>query len=555
MSEMSETFDQIADYHQATKHRFEAMARGPAQMDWFIVPNPFRRYEGAPLIELKRDEITLSEDRRPFYDEALFEGKVPPSPLNIESVSQLFFDSLAVSAWRRAGEKPWALRVNPSSGNLHPTEGYLITGPVEGLSESPMVCHYAPREHGLEVRAEFPQEIWQDLALDLPASSLLIGFASIPWRESWKYGERAFRYLHLNVGHALGAVSAASAALGWKASLLDDISTEELSALFGIKDPGSAEPEFPDCLVAVYPQGAIVERASISSKIAPKFADLSWQGAPNLLSPGHADWPRVDDAIAKTEKLRTEPFCEPYLSEIGHCESQSQPQSRSQYPNVSLRKILRQRRSAIIMDGNTNIDLETFYSILSRMIPGRKSFPFNALTWSPKVHLVLFIHRVLGLEKGLYILVRDPKEADALRSEMREDFEWSRPKGSPPGFYSLAKGDFQKLVGAISCNQKIASDGCFSLGMLARFEEPLERFGPWFYNCLLWECGMIGQALYLEAEAFDLSGCGIGCYFDDVMHDVLGLEGLEYQSLYHFTVGKAVPLRNIKSLPAYPAPG
>ena len=73
-------------------------------------------------------------------------------PVNMRSVSQLFYDSLAISAWKSTGETRWALRVNPSSGNLHPTEGYLICGPIEGLSEKPMVCHYAPKEHGLEVR-------------------------------------------------------------------------------------------------------------------------------------------------------------------------------------------------------------------------------------------------------------------------------------------------------------------------------------------------------------------------------------------------------------------
>jgi hypothetical protein len=34
-------------------------------------------------------------------------------------------------------------------------------------------------------------------------------------------------------------------------------------------------------------------------------------------------------------------------------------------------------------------------------------------------------------------------------------------------------------------------------------------------------------------------GTGIGCYFDDPVHQVFGLQGLAFQSLYHFTVGAA----------------
>ena len=37
---------------------------------------------------------------------------------------------MGLSAWKAYGGNRWALRCNPSSGNLHPTEGYLLLGPV-----------------------------------------------------------------------------------------------------------------------------------------------------------------------------------------------------------------------------------------------------------------------------------------------------------------------------------------------------------------------------------------------------------------------------------------
>ena len=138
-------------------------------------------------------------------------------------MSQLFFDSLSLSAWKQAGDVTWALRVNPSSGNLHPTEGYLVCGPMDGLTEAPVVCHYAPREHALEVRAEFSLETWRALVAELPDEAILVGLSSIHWREAWKYGERAFRYCQHDVGHAIAAVSLAAAGLGWQATLLDDL--------------------------------------------------------------------------------------------------------------------------------------------------------------------------------------------------------------------------------------------------------------------------------------------------------------------------------------------
>ena len=63
--------------------------------------------------------------------------------------------------------------------------------------------------------------------------------------------------------------------------------------------------------------------------------------------------------------------------------------------------------------------------------------------------------------------------------------------------------------------QDIASDGCFSLGMVARFETTLREKNAWMYPRLFWETGVLGQVLYLEAHAVGISATGIGCYFDD----------------------------------------
>jgi hypothetical protein len=86
--------------------------------------------------------------------------------------------------------------------------------------------------------------------------------------------------------------------------------------------------------------------------------------------------------------------------------------------------------------------------------------------------------------------------------------------------------------------------------MVAEFKTSLE-LGPWGYRQLFWEAGVIGQVLYLEAEAAGVRGTGIGCFFDDAMHNLLGLNDNTYQSIYHFTVGSALEDKRIETLPAY----
>jgi hypothetical protein len=182
----------LVKYHEETKHSFRRYARGPHGLDWANQPNPFRRYEGARVVNLEHFPESTAQSGELLWP-AIFHDWVPPKPLDKSSLSQLLYDSLALSAWKVAGRSTWALRVNPSSGNLHPTEGYVISGAIEGVSALPFIAHYAPKEHALEIRAEISVELWNRLSSGLPPGSLLFGFSSIFWRESWKYGERAFR--------------------------------------------------------------------------------------------------------------------------------------------------------------------------------------------------------------------------------------------------------------------------------------------------------------------------------------------------------------------------
>jgi len=105
----------------------------------------------------------------------------------------------------------------------------------------------------------------------------------------------------------------------------------------------------------------------------------------------------------------------------------------------------------------------------------------------------------------------------------------------------------------VSCRQEIAGDGAFALGMIAEFEPTLRREGPWFYRRLFWETGAIGQVLYLEAEAAGVRATGIGCFFDDPVHDVFGFPDATFQSLYHFTIGGPVDDPRLTTLPPYGA--
>jgi SagB-type dehydrogenase family enzyme len=561
--------DRVIAYHVRTKHHFNRYARSLGYLDWANQPNPFRRFDGTQLVRLpllKADE----EPRSPSYDAIYQPGSVPVQPLTNRTVSRFFELALGLSAWKKAGESEWALRNNPSSGNLHPTEGYVLLPSAEGLDLKPGLYHYAPREHGVELRADCSPAAISRLLAPFPSGAFLFGLTSVHWREAWKYGERAFRYCNHDVGHAIGSARIAAATLGWKMALLDGADQNQTARVLGthrVDDFSGVEPEHPDCLAVIWPVEAEA-RASSSSREnqnLPLFLEEAavtgvavgpWHGKANELSREHGvHWDVIDQVAEASWKTSLE---HPIVSLAGTPIVPPETLHASRTTDDAA-AIIRQRRSAVSFDGRTSISAATFFHILQRVMPRverpqlQRPMPWDVLPWDPAIHLMLFVHRVEGLEAGLYMLARDPNKLPFLQQSMNPELEWTPAPGCPndlPLFW-LLQGDAQRLAAQVSCQQGIAGDSAFSLGMLAEFEGRLRQGGAWWYPRLFWEAGVVGQVLYLEAEAAGVRGTGIGCFFDDPVHEVVGIKDLSIQSLYHFTVGGPVDDQRLMTLPPY----
>ena len=216
---------------------------------------------------------------------------------------------------------------------------------------------------------------------------------------------------------------------------------------------------------------------------------------------------------------------------------------------TSAAQIIRQRRSLLACDGMTSISAERFYRMLGRTMP----VPWDAIPWRPAIHFGLFVHRVQGIEPGLYAMARVADKVHTLKAAMHAHFVWETPPGCPAELplFLLERGDARALATQVSCRQEIAGDGAFSLGMLAEYQASLVAHGPSFYRRMFWEAGAIGQVLYLEAEAAGVRATGIGCFFDDPVHQVFGFRDLAFQSLYHFTIGGPLDDPRLTTLPAY----
>lgn len=523
---ISQALAPVLAYHERTKHSPERYAAGPETLDWSAQPNPFREFAGAPRIRLPLAADQLSATFAALH----VPGAVAPQPLCLDAVAALLELSFGLSAWKSYGPDTWAVRCNPSSGNLHPTEAYLFCLRIPGLEDG--IYHYLSRDHALEQRCRIT-----GLAANAPPQ-LRVGLSSVTWREAWKYGERAFRYCLLDTGHALGALRYAAATLGWGLRI-EDSGNQELAHSLGLDrdaDYAGAEREEAELLL------------EITTGHYPSPPDLAqrvdWAGQANTLDPYPMyQWPVIDEVAQASRKPPSSPAiagsAEIWPARLCDCE-------------VQAAVLIRRRRSAQRFDGRFTQDANSFYRMLDALLP-RPAAPWDAWSEQARVHPLLFVHRVEGLAPGLYALPRTHAAQGQMQAAMRRDFTWTKPAACPAHLplFQLAEANLGKAARAISCHQAIAADCTFTLAMLAEFDEPLQD-APWRYRQLHWEAGLLGQVLYLEAEAAGLRGTGVGCFFDDVCHELLGLQGTAFQSLYHFTVGYPLVDERIASLPPYP---
>ncbi len=527
--------DAIFRYHERSKHHEHRYARSPGAMDWANQPHPFRHYSGAPVTHLP----FLAADPPGDHADLYRHPPQPAQPPTLKTVGAMLELSLGISAWKAAGSSKWALRMNPSSGNLHPIEAHLVLPSAVGIAAG--IYHYCPLRHALEQRAALTPEAESSVFGTAAGKGFFLTLTSIFWRESWKYGERAWRYCQLDAGHALAAVGIAANLWGWRTQCRPGASDADIRILLGFDQIEWPENESEEVVVICWidTEGGRPAPA-ISGETRRACAGLEFAGRPSTLSPKHMIWSVIDEIAAAVEKPAT-PETKIQL-----------PPPHPLYPTVgdlSAAAIIRRRRSATAFVDRRQMPFASFMSMLEHTLPRRGTVPFDTGMPPPAVNLFVFVHRVEDVDPGLYALIRCPEDEHALRRQCRRHFEWSPITDGFP-LYRLTPGDFRSDAIRISCHQDIAGFGVFSLGMIARFE-PLVASAPYRYRHLFWEAGMIGQVLYLEAEAAGFRGTGIGCFFDDAMHHTVGLSGHAYQSLYHFTVGTPVEDRRLTTLPGY----
>src|SRR5579872_2568079 len=250
------------EYHESTKHSVESLRWEPHVLDWANMPDPFRHYEGVPVLDLPADPPA---PQIPALDVLRGISNTASTADGPTFLSQLLFYSAAISASKRVpstGDR-YALRVNPSSGNLHPTEFHFFTCGLKGWPDG--LYHYRPSSHMAEQRAL--GHLWDKLQ-----APIVFVLTSIAWREAWKYRERAYRYCLHDIGHAWQALALSARAMGCRSVAVGHFRDDEIAELCRMH-----EDEWPMLILEV-------DGSSIPIRAADAGPSIWYGGQANELS-------------------------------------------------------------------------------------------------------------------------------------------------------------------------------------------------------------------------------------------------------------------------------
>jgi SagB-type dehydrogenase family enzyme len=483
------------EYHESTKHSIESLRRAPHVLDWANMPDPFRHYDGVPVFDLPADPPI---PETPALDVLHGVAGATPAGDGPTFLSQLLFYSAAISASKRVPSTGYRyeLRVNPSSGNLHPTEFHFVT---RGLKEWPDgLYHYRPSAHIAE------QRMLGDLAVKVTGSLAPIVFVltSIAWREAWKYRDRAYRYCLHDMGHAWQALALAARAIGCDSFAAGHFPDDEVTQFCRLN-----EDEWP-MLIVELSGGSIPVRE-------PDAGETVWYGGQaNRLSKERIAYTRIDgiQGATKAHKRTCRGISPVEPAPTGSGEIKLPPTASS---GRSFGQVSRTRRSALDFLGGTQSMSLTQLSAILAAATRALSADFASAHF---IQLYLYVHRVDGLQSGVYRLWPEPGELEQIKS-----------------------GDQRVVAAGLSLGQELAGNACVAFSMIGDFERAVRADGDRGYRYVHFEAGAIGHRLYLTAEALGLGATGIGAFYDEEVHRYLNLAPQQGQVVYHFAIGYPVP--------------
>ena len=491
------------EYHRKTCYDRRAM--GGRGLDWANQPDVFKRYPGLDTVSLPvpggqpRHHLGALLQSRPRSDHT--------EEITLVRLSEIIQLTHSVTAKARHGSTDFYYRNVASAGALYPFELYVgvqgVTGIRDGLYHHTLgLGGLTPLRVGkiMPSLMDFLQE--GDTGLALPTFFL----TSIFFRSSWKYGERAYRYILLDTGHLAEnlflALKAHGLALQFHYDFMDESANEFLAV--DVCREG--------CLAVACVNrtgGGPVHETTRPEKTAANLADASQVS----VSETHGGLIRqIHDASCALAARPSE-----YSEMHGHLGlvldrpldiSASPGWSRTMdYPDAVFSR--RSRRNFV----PSPVSAADFGRLLKLVCAPCDDVDGGRLPDADAVSVGFLAGRVEGVKPGFFLLAR---KAEVM--------------------FPVSQGFLMDRMAHICLGQAWLAHSAVHFVFLSNLERLEAIWGARGYRYAGLTAGRLGQRIYIGATALGLGCCGIGAFYDTEAAGLLGVNDATHM-LYLVAVG------------------
>jgi SagB-type dehydrogenase family enzyme len=486
---LAEYYHKISSYPRVAFHGLTVSARH----------EPFKDYPGKPAVTLPP---VKSEGGGSILDAyrswVAGQAHSDAGELTLERLSQLLYHTLGVSKKAQYGGLAYDLRTAPSAGALYPVNLYILANKIQGLA--PGLYYYNSKKSALfQVRSDpmLPIQLQMlsgspELLTDAPVTVI---FTATFGRTAFKYYERTYRFVAMEVGHAAYNLGLSAASFGLRAPMIGRFDDHALNTLLDINP--STEAGF-----LIMPLGSsratspepVFQRENIESSKA-SFTDLIHNGTSIRLVGMGSELPRHPSRLQAGPRDITLPVA-----------ARGKPLLES----INLRRSVRDYSS-------TSMSMEELSALCAASAENTKDLIFN----NPLL--------VISAPLTLYIVVRDVK-------------------GVKPGVYRylpaynalqiLKEGDFSKQCEDASLKQEFVGTANVVFIISAKWQDILYPDGDRGYRYANMRAGLMGEGIYLQGASLGVGICAVGAFNDSSIASMIGLNIGEEIPIYEIAAGK-----------------
>ncbi|MFH7245378.1 MAG: SagB/ThcOx family dehydrogenase [Spirulina sp.] len=500
-------------YHDRTKYDPKTLAQQAHPLDYARQPVPFKTYQ-----------VGLEIDLKPYLNSA----QAVPSPEGQDwmRLSRLLINTYGLTAkFPTITGEMFYLRAAPSAGGLYPAEVYLVSRGTKLLPAG--LYNYQARTHSLWRYWE--DHTWGNLqracfwhpALESTQMALVV--TGVFYRSAWRYRDRAYRRICLDIGHLLGNIELASALTDYRPHLIASFADEAMAQLLYLDtEEEGVLAVLPLADLLAVEQNLATTQAIFATPAQTAYGSVSdgqllhyFHQATSLAATTNAPkWPSRHPPEANDDTPLEDKYNFPFCLRVP---AQTSPLDWGEDLSPLETTILK-RRSTRQYSGDP-ISFEALKQLLD-FTYHPQHYRSQGLDGNPDycdldlVQTFLAVSGVDGLEAGCYYYAPRSQELRQVRFKQ-----------------------FRQELHYLCLSQELGRDAAAVLFHTADLKAATDAYGDRVYRYLHMDAGHLGQRLNLAAIHLGLGVSGIGGFYDDQVNEVLGIPADE-AVIYITTLGQ-----------------